>query len=191
MKLELLGLNAYEARVLETLARLGKTSASKISIGSEVPYGRIYDVLNTLVSKRFVKLLPGPTKQYAAADPKLLLHKLEERKKELIELEGDIVKLKEEYKSAGEEPVWVIHGKRNFYKAIDKMPWPKKYDYAIRYTVEPNPVWMGNLRRLISKGIKVRALVRNVPETEDAIGKRLFPRWKCANLMMTTGLLWK
>jgi sugar-specific transcriptional regulator TrmB len=65
-----LGLSSYEAKVYRALLGLGPASAAEISAASEVPRGRIYDVLNGLSAREIVTSLEGkdPT-QYVPADP--------------------------------------------------------------------------------------------------------------------------
>ena len=55
MDLSLLGLNLYETNAYKALILLGEATAAQTSKESEVPYGRIYDVLAALEQKGFVK----------------------------------------------------------------------------------------------------------------------------------------
>jgi sugar-specific transcriptional regulator TrmB len=80
-----LGLSSYEATVYRTLLALGAAPAREISAASEVPRGRIYDVLNTLDSRELVRTYDtrDPT-QYGAVDPDVAVDRLlDERKREL------------------------------------------------------------------------------------------------------------
>ena len=65
-----LGLSSYEAKVYRALLGLGPASATEISTASDVPTGRIYDVLNGLAGRDLVTMREGrePT-QYVAVDP--------------------------------------------------------------------------------------------------------------------------
>jgi len=82
-----LGLSSYEAGVYRTLLSLGAAPAREISDASDVPRGRIYDVLNTLDSRGLVRTHDSrePTR-YAAVDPEVAVDRLlDERRRELSE----------------------------------------------------------------------------------------------------------
>lgn len=71
-----LGLSSYEEKVYRTLLVTGKISASKLSDRSEVPKGRIYDVLNGLESRKLVVTLPGEPTKYKSVDPEVVIGRL-------------------------------------------------------------------------------------------------------------------
>jgi hypothetical protein len=64
-----LGLTSYEARAYLTLLRRESFTAVEAATESEVPRGRIYDVLSTLVGRGLVREYRGPINRYAAIDP--------------------------------------------------------------------------------------------------------------------------
>lgn len=64
-----MGLTAYEARSLSHLLRNGPRSGPDLSREAHVPFGRIYDTLNTLLAKGLVTVRPGRPKTYAAVAP--------------------------------------------------------------------------------------------------------------------------
>ncbi|MGV8168443.1 MAG: TrmB family transcriptional regulator [Candidatus Nanoarchaeia archaeon] len=167
-----IGLNEYESKAYETLTKHGKSSASKISTHSGVPYGRIYDILSSLEQKGLVKTLPGMKKEYVAGDPQRILDLLEKRKKEINEGEQKIKELKKYYDSSYKEPVLVATGQKNFYLLMNETVHPKKnYVYAVKYNAEPKPEWMRKDREKIAKGLDVRNLVRYDSETKSNIAK--------------------
>ncbi|OYR56042.1 TrmB family transcriptional regulator [Halorubrum halodurans] len=82
-----LGLSNYEARVYRTLLGLGSAPARTISEASEVPRGRIYDVLNVLNGRGLIRTHDSrdPT-HYTAVDPDTAVDSLlDERRRELSE----------------------------------------------------------------------------------------------------------
>jgi HTH-type transcriptional regulator, sugar sensing transcriptional regulator len=161
--LQILGLNKYEAEVYKSLVRLGKSSSVQISQDSDVPYGRVYDILNSLVNKKLVKIIPEKSKKFAPADPRILDELLKKKFEELQGIKQKVEKLKEDYSQKDEETVWVVKGKRNFYRAIGSLP-EDKNQLAIRYTAELNPKWIRNMKKINSKN-----LVRVDSETIDNI----------------------
>ncbi len=71
--LQEVGLNAYEAAAYLSLLKLGVSEASDIYRDSEVPYGKIYSVLESLAGKGFVEVQASRPKKFRAVDPELAL----------------------------------------------------------------------------------------------------------------------
>ncbi len=85
-----LGLSEYEARVYRSLLHTGPTTAKALSQASDVPMGRIYDVLNSLESRRLLRTqTAGRPKKYVAVEPSTALDRLlEAKQRELAEREA-------------------------------------------------------------------------------------------------------
>ncbi|MCY3412804.1 MAG: TrmB family transcriptional regulator [Candidatus Heimdallarchaeota archaeon] len=94
--LEELGLSSYENKVYLSLLDTGTTDARSISKQSEVPFGRIYDVLNMLESKGIILKQSGRPQKFSPVKPKLVLEKLIEEKRLEIEQITDKAKKVEE-----------------------------------------------------------------------------------------------
>jgi sugar-specific transcriptional regulator TrmB len=82
-----LGLSEYEARAYRSLLRAGATTAKELSRASDVPMGRIYDVLNSLEQYSLVRSQAASRpKKYVAVEPETALDRLlEDKKRELEE----------------------------------------------------------------------------------------------------------
>jgi sugar-specific transcriptional regulator TrmB len=80
-----LGLSEYEARAYRALLRTGPTTAKDLSRASEVPMGRVYDVLNSLEQHNLVRSQAASRpKKYASVEPDAALDRLlDEKKREL------------------------------------------------------------------------------------------------------------
>jgi len=80
-----LGLSEYESRTYRTLLDRGPATAKELSSSSEVPMGRIYDVLNGLEGNGLVRSQAASRpKKYVAVEPDTALDRLvETRKREL------------------------------------------------------------------------------------------------------------
>lgn len=167
----LLGLNKYELNAYESLIKNGKSSASKISQDSGVPYGRIYDTLSSLENKGLVKTIPESTKKYIASEPKNFIELINNKKNKLKEIEKEFEKLQQIYESNEIEPVEVVKGKKNFYKIIKEKPKTKKYRYSIKYNVDAKPEWLRGYEEKLKKGIDMKNLVRDDKETHSNIKK--------------------
>ncbi|WP_101294627.1 TrmB family transcriptional regulator [Halegenticoccus soli] len=82
-----LGLSEYEARSYRALLRTGPTTAKELSRASDVPMGRIYDVLNALEQYNLVRSQAASRpKKYVAVEPEAALDRLlEDKRRELDE----------------------------------------------------------------------------------------------------------
>ncbi|MHB8586767.1 MAG: TrmB family transcriptional regulator [Thermoplasmatota archaeon] len=80
------GLSGYEARAYTASLGLDAAEASDIAKRANVPTGRIYDILNSLVEKRLLIVQGGRPKRYVAAPPsEALAHLLSLRRREFDE----------------------------------------------------------------------------------------------------------
>ncbi|MCD6575650.1 MAG: helix-turn-helix domain-containing protein [Nanoarchaeota archaeon] len=173
-KWSVIGLNKYESAVYDAIVKIGKGTAARIAKTSGVPYGRIYDVLDSLISKNLVRIIPGKPRTYSIANPQIIEKMLKEKEKEFEEIEKEIKKLKRIYESAPEEAVLVATGKRAWYELVRELKSPpKKFSYKIRYTAEYHPEWVREERREIKKGVDVKAFVRYDEETKQNVKKWL------------------
>ncbi|PAU82962.1 transcriptional regulator [Halorubrum salipaludis] len=85
-----LGLSEYEARAYRALLRTGPTTAKDLSRASEVPMGRVYDVLNSLEQHNLVRSQAASRpKKYAAVEPDAALDRLLEEKKRELETQAE------------------------------------------------------------------------------------------------------
>lgn len=80
-----IGLNNYEVEVYLKLVELGIVEASILYKESKVPFGRIYEVLNSLVNKGLVEIQDTRPKKYMVKKPKIAFNNLLRNKKEDME----------------------------------------------------------------------------------------------------------
>ncbi|PSP34367.1 transcriptional regulator [Halobacteriales archaeon QH_10_67_22] len=93
-----LGLSEYEARAYRSLLEAGPTTAKELSRASDVPMGRIYDVLNTLETQGLARSQTASRpKKYVAVESETALDRLLADKKRSLE------KQVEEYESIVDE----------------------------------------------------------------------------------------
>ena len=80
-----LGLSEYEERAYRALLRTGATTAKELSRASDVPMGRVYDVLNSLEQYSLVRSQAASRpKKYVAVEPDTALDRLlADKKREL------------------------------------------------------------------------------------------------------------
>lgn len=85
-----LGLSEYEARAYRALLETGPTTAKDLSRASDVPMGRIYDVLNSLETQRLARSQTASRpKKYVAVESDTALDRLLENKKRELEQQAD------------------------------------------------------------------------------------------------------
>ena len=85
-----LGLSEYEARAYRSLLQTGPTTAKELSRTSEVPMGRIYDVLNSLEQHSLVRSqASGRPKKYVAVEPEAALDRLLDAKKRELDEQAE------------------------------------------------------------------------------------------------------
>jgi len=65
-----LGLNTYESRVYFTLITEGISTAKNISDTTGIPYGKVYEIVDSLAKKGFVIMLPTKPIKVQATSPK-------------------------------------------------------------------------------------------------------------------------
>ena len=83
--LEDFGLSSYESKVFYSMLNLGFSTAREISNASEIPFGRIYDVLGSLEDKELIEKQDSRPKRYALREPKFAINNLLVRKKSEFE----------------------------------------------------------------------------------------------------------
>ncbi len=104
-----LGLSEYEARAYRALLRTGPTTAKELSRASDVPMGRIYDVLNSLEQYSLVRSQAASRpKKYVAVEPdtaldRLLADKRSELDEKAAQYESIVDELADELETA--EPI--------------------------------------------------------------------------------------
>ncbi|ERH03617.1 MAG: putative transcriptional regulator [Halorubrum sp. J07HR59] len=83
VSLQDLGLSDYESQAYQSLLNTGASTASELSEASEVPMGRIYDVLNRLEARSVTISQQGSRpKRYVAVEPETAVERVLKAKKE-------------------------------------------------------------------------------------------------------------
>lgn len=84
-----LGLSEYEARAYRSLLNTGPTTAKELSRASDVPMGRIYDVLNSLEQYNLVRSQTASRpKKYVGVEPATALDRLLDDKRRELEAQA-------------------------------------------------------------------------------------------------------
>ena len=166
-----LGLAKNEGKAYETLIKFGKSSAGEVSSRSGVPYSRIYDVLDSLLHRGLVEIIPEKTKKFVPTGPEPLLKIIEEKQKILEKARDKAKELKQIYDVKVKNPVIMGQGRKAFYKVVDELKKVEKYDYEIKWTSEINPKWTQNTKKKLKKGVDLKTLTRYDKKTEKNVKK--------------------
>ncbi|MCA9485929.1 MAG: TrmB family transcriptional regulator [Nanoarchaeota archaeon] len=166
-----LGITRNGAKAYEVLVRFGKMSASEISAKSGVPYGRIYDVLESLVEKGFVQVVPEKTKKFVASDPVNLNELIADKRKSLEAVEEKVSELQQFYDDKEKHPVRMVEGRKGFHKIVAELKSAEKFDYSIKWTSLFDPKWVEGVRKKLRKNVDVRSLTRYDEETKKDVDK--------------------
>jgi len=99
-----LGLSEYEGRAYRALLRTGPTTAKELSEESDVPMGRIYDVLNSVEQYDLVRSQSASRpKKYVAVEPDTALNRL------LADKKRDLRERSEQYERIVDELTGELH----------------------------------------------------------------------------------
>ncbi|MCD6547276.1 MAG: TrmB family transcriptional regulator [Nanoarchaeota archaeon] len=79
-----LGLTNYESKVYLSLVSEGICTAKDISNICGIPYGKVYEVINSLAAKGFINVLPTKPMKYKAIHPKELIKVVKEREEDKL-----------------------------------------------------------------------------------------------------------
>ncbi len=168
-----IGLNLNEGKVYSELVKHGKLSASETSSKSGVPYGKIYVVLQGLVDKGLVQIIPEKTKKFIASSPENLVKLIDNKKKILEKAREKISELKQFYEKKDKDFLIIGEGDKGFWKIVDEMEEVEDYSYNIKWDSKIQPGSLEKSRKRLKKGIDSKDLVRYDRDTEKNVHKWL------------------
>ena len=123
-----LGLNKYESKIYMTLVEEGISTAKNISDITGIPYGKVYEIINSLSSKGFVTVLPSKPLKCQAAAPKEVIDGIKKTTDEkLRRIEKSIMNTLEplfmENKKSDEPKnvFWIVNGRANINKKVEEI----------------------------------------------------------------------
>lgn len=82
---EHLGLGEYETMALKGLLTHGRSTAPNLAEATGIPNARIYDVLNELADRGFIKVIPGRPKEFQPKPPTEMLERAVENRQQQFE----------------------------------------------------------------------------------------------------------
>ncbi|MGI8664727.1 MAG: TrmB family transcriptional regulator [Jatrophihabitans sp.] len=167
-----LGMTRYEAKAYLTLIQRESFAASELANEAGIPRQRIYDVLNSLVSRGLARDWPGSVTRYAATDPQAAVERLlAVQRQALSGLESQSSKL-----AADLRDTWVVGRKETApldYVEVLRDPGllgarfldlQREADRELLtfskapYAMPDNPVGLAATRRIVAAGGDVRCV---------------------------------
>ena len=165
-----LGLNINEGKLYSELVKHGKLSAAEVSSKAGVPYGKVYVVLQSLIDKGFVRVIPEKTKKFSPVSPESLEKIIDEKRKLLEEAKEKVKELKQFYDDKEKDVLVVGEGDRGFWKIAEGMKEAEKYAYNIKWDSKIRPGAIEKVKKRIkSKKLEMKNLVRYDEETEKNV----------------------
>ncbi|HLC92567.1 MAG TPA: helix-turn-helix domain-containing protein [archaeon] len=174
--LEKLGLTEYEAKTLSALFNLREAEAPEISRLAQVPKTRVYDVLDRLTKKNLIIEIHGRPKRYMSIEAeKVFALLIEEKRKELQELEKRASELKETITvNAGDgrhERVMKVKDKSDFMKILgQEIDSAKESVHAITPINKEHGLLRESLKNANARNVEVK-LISKINEGGDKVAK--------------------
>ena len=186
-----LGLSEYEARAYRALLGTGATTAKELSRASDVPMGRIYDVLNSLETHDLVRSQAASRpKKYVAVEPETALDRLlAEKKRQLDEkasqYESIVDELSDELEAAEpvDEQFWTaaVGPEETRDLLLERLAAADRD--IVMVSTHPSPQWnietvseqvTAHLEEALDRGVSVDLLLTRemVASISEAVGRR-------------------
>ncbi|MFW9906915.1 MAG: TrmB family transcriptional regulator [Candidatus Thorarchaeota archaeon] len=182
-QLEQFGLSKYESRVYLCLLTGDKT-AKEIVENSDIPTGRIYDVLGSLESRGLTEKQDSRPKKYIAIDPTIALQKLlakQEAKLNLLKREADNIetKLAQLRKQRPEEGIFwsvatfadnqaILRHNEKINEAKSELLLHLDFSSTTPIALNQNtPQFLQNIREIAQSGVDVKIIIGGI--TKDSL----------------------
>lgn len=169
-----LGLSDYEIKAYVANISLISATASEISIASNVPRSKIYEVLKSLAKKEFVEIEQGKPLKFNVIPPHEIMGKSRKQFNEkLDEAEDELNQIYEKQIPNVPAPLWLIHGPDKILKKeVEIISRAKKSLYFMAGLLfeEEVPDLKDSLDKAIKRGVHVKIILSpfyNDDETMD------------------------
>ena len=173
-----MGLTQYEAKVYNTLATEGVSTAKDISNICGIPYGKIYEIINSLTTKGFVITFPTKPMRYRALHPKKVISLVKEDNERKIKIAGkkilsELNNVFEKNKKFVEQKglFWVINGRSAINKKVEELFGKvKKHIYVFTSENGLNRLryYSEILKDLNKRGVKIKISAKLTKNNSEA-----------------------
>ena len=174
--LEKLGMTEYEAKTLSALFRLREAEAPEISRGAQVPKTRVYDVLDRLTKKNLIIEIHGRPKRYMAIEPgKVFGALIDEKRKELSELEKEAGALKEtvafDTSNGKHEKVLKVKDRGDFMKILgQEIDTAKQSVHGMTPISREHALIKESLQNASARNVEIR-LISKISDASDKVSR--------------------
>ncbi|MEM5836398.1 MAG: helix-turn-helix domain-containing protein [Candidatus Aenigmatarchaeota archaeon] len=169
--LKQLGLGEYEARAYTELVLLGPSSANELSKVTEIPKSKIYEVLESLMSKQMVEVFEEKPKLFRAIDSRVAIKSLidekEQQLKAIKEKANSLIAQLKTFERREEivEGIWEQNGEKAT-EALNKLA--EMFERANKYTISItrdfsfSPTLREAIRSCLRRKVKVMMIAMGI-----------------------------
>lgn len=190
MFLHEMGLSKYESAAYLALLQEGRATAKDVATAADIPQSRVYEVLDRLGIKGFVKTQPGRPKKFGAVAPERAIDQYAKYKRDQFDDElaetmtagesfVDTVetdRLPEEHRE-GPEIVWSYHSEHQLFEAFERLC--REATDEIRMITRADSIerkvsrLQGVFEEQSDAGVRQRVLVPEHQTIKDPVVRRL------------------
>ena len=175
------GFTLYESKAYITLIGKGVLSGPGISKYSRIPKSKIYDVVETLLSKRVIEEFPGTPRKFKARpidnvfeglieNERNKIDKLEKKAKDLKPRINGILKSTERSYIDKDSIIWTIDGRKAFHEKFAEMgDRSLKEVFVITPYFSRNPVMERSIERAKARGVIFNGITSINDENKERI----------------------
>lgn len=178
-----LGLSDYEVKAYVVNISLISATASEISLASNVPRSKIYEVLKSLAKKEFVEIERGKPLKFNAIPPHEIIEKSRKQFNEkLDEAENELNRIYEKQIPQVPAPLWLIHGPEKILKKeVEIISRAKKSVYIMLGLLfkDEIPELKDSLNKAIKRGVHVKIILSPFYNDDENIDLKCIHDLEC------------
>jgi sugar-specific transcriptional regulator TrmB len=176
-----IGLTEYETRAYLHLLHIGATTASKISEEAEVPYSKIYEVLNSLERKGWVEARAGRPRRYYPKSPveafEVTRLRLESTMEDWRHSVAEELQPLFERRAIREKPdVWILRGDYDAVAKLKELIGEARSELMVAVPAFTKPlvdVVLPIFNRIINPNVKIMIMLSKDQDTNTSILSQL------------------
>lgn len=190
MYLHEMGLSKYEASAYLALLSEGQSTAKEIATTADIPQSRVYDILDRLNTKGFVKAQPGRPKKFGNVAPERAIEQFAEYKRDLFDAELDnamtagdeFVNSVESARNKEDETsvpdiVWSYHSERQLFGVFERLCEDATEDIRMVTRADSIERKVSRLKEVLDErsdeGVRLRVLVPEGQPIKEVVAERL------------------
>lgn len=171
--LKSLGLSDYETQAYIANVSLISGTAIEISLASDVPKSKVYEVLKSLAKKGFIEIKRGKPLKFNVIPPHEIFEKSRNQiKEQLDEAESELNIIYENQISNTPAPMWLVHGPEKLVKKeIEIISRAKKSLFILGGFMfeDEAPQLKESLNKAIKRGVHVKVILSPFNAVNDEI----------------------